>query len=252
MKILALLLGLSISAFAQNNFNGQWKWTTVAPTTACTRSQVWVVMPTGVLYTCQNGLPAVVSTSSWSGTLVLANTALTTRGDLMTVNSTPALARLAKGTQYQTLQGGATDLAWGAVNLAQSTAVTGVLPNANTTAVATNTASAIVARDASGNFAAGTITASLTGTASGNAVVLSGSTPSIGGGALLVGACASDVATVTGATTGMVAVTSPVTYPGDGATYEAYVSAADTVTVKVCAIIALTPTASLYRVRVIQ
>ncbi len=46
--------------------------------------------------------------------------------------------------------------------------VSGTLPNANTTATAANTASTIVARDGSGNFAAGTVTASLTGTASGN------------------------------------------------------------------------------------
>ncbi len=47
-----------------------------------------------------------------------------------------------------------------------TTGVTGVLPNANTTATNANTASAIVARDGSGNFTAGTITANLTGTAS--------------------------------------------------------------------------------------
>ena len=40
------------------------------------------------------------------------------------------------------------------------------IPNGATTATAANTASAIVARDASGNFTAGTITANLTGTAS--------------------------------------------------------------------------------------
>ena len=40
------------------------------------------------------------------------------------------------------------------------------IPNSATTAVSTNTASAIVARDSSGNFAAGTITAALTGNAS--------------------------------------------------------------------------------------
>ena len=42
--------------------------------------------------------------------------------------------------------------------------------NSATTATSANTASAIVARDASGNFTAGTITAALTGTASGNLV----------------------------------------------------------------------------------
>ena len=44
--------------------------------------------------------------------------------------------------------------------------VSGVLPNANTTASASNGASTIVARDSSGNFAANTITANLTGLAS--------------------------------------------------------------------------------------
>lgn len=53
-----------------------------------------------------------------------------------------------------------------ATGLPLTTGVTGILPNANTTATAANTASAIVARDASGNFSAGTISASLTGAAS--------------------------------------------------------------------------------------
>ena len=53
--------------------------------------------------------------------------------------------------------------------------VTGVLPNANTTAATANTASAIVARDGSGNFVAGTITAALTGNVTGNVTGTSGS-----------------------------------------------------------------------------
>ena len=57
-----------------------------------------------------------------------------------------------------------------------TTKVTGILPNANTTATNANTASAIVARDGSGNFTAGTITAALTGVASGNEVPLTFST----------------------------------------------------------------------------
>jgi hypothetical protein len=44
----------------------------------------------------------------------------------------------------------------------------GKVSNSATTATSANTASSIVARDASGNFSAGTITAALTGTASGN------------------------------------------------------------------------------------
>jgi hypothetical protein len=46
---------------------------------------------------------------------------------------------------------------------------TGTVANARTTAASANGASTIVARDASGNFSAGTITASLTGNASGSA-----------------------------------------------------------------------------------
>lgn len=54
---------------------------------------------------------------------------------------------------------------WGAVDLSKSAAVTGVLANSHTTATSANTASTIVARDGSGNFSAGTITAALTGNA---------------------------------------------------------------------------------------
>ena len=81
--------------------------------------------------------------------------------------------------------------------------------------------------------------------------ILSGSTGSIGGGLLTAGACTSGTASVTGATTAMTATASPVTYPGDGNLWLAYVSDPDVVTVEVCAILTLTPTASIYRVRVI-
>jgi hypothetical protein len=77
-------------------------------------------------------------------------------------------------------------------------------------------------------------------------------TGSIGGGALLAGACTSGTVAVTGATTGMVVGTAPVTYPGDGTVWFGYVSANGTVTIKVCAILALTPTASAYNVTVFQ
>lgn len=77
-------------------------------------------------------------------------------------------------------------------------------------------------------------------------------TSSIGGSALAAGACASTTVAATNSTTGMPVVASPVTYPGDGAYWLAYVSAAGTVTVKVCAAVAMTPAASAYNVRVIQ
>ena len=84
--------------------------------------------------------------------------------------------------------------------------------------------------------------------------LFAGTTGSIGGSALTAGTCASGTATVTGATTAMAATASPVTYPGDAFGWRAYVSAAGTVTVKVCTNLAAggTPTASTYNVRVIQ
>lgn len=82
--------------------------------------------------------------------------------------------------------------------------------------------------------------------------VLSGTSASLGGGALAAGACTSGTVAITGAAVGMDAHATPSTYPGDGSEWAAYVSAANTITVKVCAIIALTPTASVYNVRVLQ
>jgi hypothetical protein len=83
---------------------------------------------------------------------------------------------------------------------------------------------------------------------------LTGTTASIGGSALTAGTCASGTVTVTGATTGMAVVVTPATYPGDACTWHGYVSAANTITVKVCTNLASggTPTASVYNVRVIQ
>jgi hypothetical protein len=58
---------------------------------------------------------------------------------------------------------------------------------------------------------------------------------------------------IAGATTSMVAITDPVTYPGDGFVWAAQITAANTVTVRVCryATGSGTPTASTYNVRVI-
>lgn len=81
---------------------------------------------------------------------------------------------------------------------------------------------------------------------------LTGTTGSIGGGALGAGACTSGTVAVTSSTTAMSVVATPVTYPGDGIVWNGYVSAAGTVTVKVCAITALTPVSSIYNIRVVQ
>ena len=80
---------------------------------------------------------------------------------------------------------------------------------------------------------------------------LAGSTGSIGGSALAAGACANGTVSVTGATTSMAVVATPTTYPGDGMDWRTYVSSSGVVTVKVCAVIAGTPTASTYNVRLI-
>lgn len=82
--------------------------------------------------------------------------------------------------------------------------------------------------------------------------ILTGTTGSIGGGALLAGACTSGTVSVTGAATSMTTIATPASYPGDGAMWDSYVSTAGVVTVKVCAVVALTPSASAYNVRVVQ
>lgn len=103
-----------------------------------------------------------------------------------------------------------------------------------------------------GDEGAGTINTAGNIFVNGTSIVpLSGTSASIGGSALLAGACSSGTVSITGATTSMAVVATPATYPGDGSEWAAYVSSANTVTVKVCAIIALTPTASTYNVRVI-
>jgi hypothetical protein len=83
---------------------------------------------------------------------------------------------------------------------------------------------------------------------SGSVLPSKGTTTSIGGGALVAGACASGTLGIIGFGSTGTATASPNTYPGDGFYWVAYISAADTVTVKVCAAVAGTPTASTYRV----
>lgn len=84
--------------------------------------------------------------------------------------------------------------------------------------------------------------------------MMSGTTVSIGGGALLAGACASGTATVTGAVVGMPAIATPsdgTNIPALGTSISATVTATNTVTVNVCALLALTPSAKTYSVRVL-
>lgn len=86
----------------------------------------------------QNANNVAITGGSIEGTTVGATTASTVRGTTITAT-----------TQFS----------------GPGTGLTGI-PNSATTATSANTASAIVARDASGNFSAGTITATLSGNAS--------------------------------------------------------------------------------------
>lgn len=83
---------------------------------------------------------------------------------------------------------------------------------------------------------------------------LSGTTGSIGGSLLAVGSSASGTVTITGATVGMVCTAQPsdgTNMYALGANVGCTVTAANTVTVNVVAIITLTPASKTYSVRVI-
>jgi hypothetical protein len=82
--------------------------------------------------------------------------------------------------------------------------------------------------------------------------VLAGTSGSIGGSVLAAGQCSSGSLTITGATTGMVASVSPVSYPGDGNWWEGIITGTNSIVVKVCASYTNTPTATAYNVRILQ
>jgi hypothetical protein len=80
--------------------------------------------------------------------------------------------------------------------------------------------------------------------------ILFGTTGPIGGTELLAAGCFTVTATVTGAAVGMPVQVTPRTFPGNGTWWEGYVSAPDTVTVKVCTAIAMFIGQSIYDVAV--
>lgn len=118
-------------------------------------------------------LNAASLTLGWTGTLgtarggTNADSSAWAQGDLPYISATGTWSHLAKdtnSTRYLSNTGTTNNPAWAQIDLTNG--VTGVLPNGNTTATSANTASTIVARDASGNFSVGTVTAALTGNAS--------------------------------------------------------------------------------------
>jgi trimeric autotransporter adhesin len=160
-------------------------------------------LPSGRLNGSYTGVTGVgtLTAGTWNATAIGAaygGTGLTSYavGDLLYADGSTSLARLADVVTGNALISGGvgTAPAWGKIGL--QTHVSGTLqvtnggtgagtltgyvygngtgamtastsiPNSATTATSSNTANAIVARDASGNFSAGTITASLSGNAS--------------------------------------------------------------------------------------
>ena len=96
------------------------------------------------------------------GTAVIADSAITTA---KLANSSVTSAKIVDDS----IVNADINSAAGIVDTKLATIATaGKVSNSATTAVSANTASAIVARDASGNFTAGTITATLTGNVTGN------------------------------------------------------------------------------------
>lgn len=109
-------------------------------------------------------------TSAFTASTTIPNSAITGLGTMSTQNA--GAVAITGGTIEGTTVGATT------ASIVRGTTVTATIqftgsgagltsiPNSATTATAVNTASTIVARDASGNFAAGTITAALNGNAS--------------------------------------------------------------------------------------
>ena len=164
---------------------------------------------TSVSVTTGNGVSGTVATSSTTPAITLtlgAITPTTVNAITLSGSSTPMLAVTGASTvsgtntgdQTITLTGDVTGSGTGSfvttiaagvivdadINVSAAIADTKLatissaskVSNSATTAASTNTASAIVARDASGNFTAGTITAALTGNVTGNVTGSSGST----------------------------------------------------------------------------
>jgi hypothetical protein len=112
------------------------------------------------------GSAGTVPYQSASGTTAML--AVGTTGQVLTSNGASAPSWASVAISNIDNADIATNAAIADTKLAQITTA-GKVANSATTATNANTGSAIVARDASGNFSAGTITANLTGTASGNA-----------------------------------------------------------------------------------
>ncbi len=163
---------------------------TALPTTISgTANQITASAATGAVTLSIPTNPTLpgTTTGTFSGNLTgnVTGNASGTSGST-TGNAATATALAANGTNCSgSLPRGidASGNAEGCADADLTTEVTGILPNANTTATSANTASAIVARDSSGNFAAGAITATSfasTGSGAGSLELTQGTAPSLG------------------------------------------------------------------------
>lgn len=216
-----------------------------------------------------NGGTGVDGSAAGSGTLLIGNgtgytlAALTGTTNQITVTNGAGTITLAAP---QNLHTGATPrfsaLGLGvAAGSAGTLSLTGKIPRYNNATLTDG--QLLIGNSATGTFDAATLTAGsgISVTNSGGSItiatatptILSGTTTPIGGSPLVQGACTSGVASVSLATTAMVVVATPATYPGDGIVWHGWVSASGTVTVSVCSMAAfLVPKVASYNVRVIQ
>lgn len=217
---------------------------------------------TMVVYTSTPSTGHVANFSVTSGVVTLSDggigmtNPMTTSGDLTYGGSSGVPTRLASGTTHQILHSGSTP-SWGSIDL--STEVGSSILSAINGGTGVNdfsfSGTAHKVAGISGTLTVGNlpkIDASSNLVDSGVGIPISATTGVITPGSLAAGACASTTVSISGATTSMVAATSPSIYPGDGSFWLAYVSAANTVTVKVCASVSMSPGASTYNVRLLQ
>jgi hypothetical protein len=118
------------------------------------------------VYIVNNGLTQTITVKNATGTGIsvpAGKTEFVYNNGTNVVEAINHLTSLTIDTPLPTSSGGTGSNATTYCNLQSN--VSGTLPNANTTASSSNGASTIVARDASGNFSANTITATLSGTA---------------------------------------------------------------------------------------
>ena len=204
------------------------------------------------------------------------------QGDLLCADATPSIVNCAAGVPVN-IQTGATYTVVGGdggtsdrskmITIHNASAIAVTLPQAGSTGFGSNFFFSIK-NVGTGTNGAVTITPT-TSTIDGNATLVllagqsagimsdganyvsavrgyaSSTSGSISGAIIGVG-CDAATVTINGAAVGMGVSATPNTYPGDGLYWNAYVSAANTITVKVCSDVTLTPTASTYYVKVLN